>query len=76
MSSFTLNNRASAKGTYCQESLYVRVIHQRKFLTLTTSYLLYLHKWDNKKKCLNLNKTDSFRLNYFHQLEHKISLYK
>lgn len=76
MSSFTLNYRASTKGAHCEGSLYIRVIHERKSVTTTTSYRLYPHEWDSKKRSINFSNADSFRLKYLQEIEKKICLDK
>lgn len=74
MSSFTLNYRASTKGAHYEGSLYIRVIHQRKAVTITMPYRLYPHEWDNKKRCIIFDKADPSRLRYLYQIEHNILL--
>lgn len=76
MSSFTLNYRASTKGTHCEGSLYVRVIHERKSATLTMPYDLYPNEWDQLNRCINFDTADSSRLKYLHEVNHKIQLDK
>ena len=70
MSSFTLNYRASTKGTHCEGSLYVRVIHERKSATVTMPYRLYPQEWDPLNRCINFDRADSFRLKYLHEIQH------
>ena len=72
MSSFTLNYRASTKGTHCEGSLYVRVIHERKSATVTMPYRLYPQEWDPLNRCINFDRAHSFRLKYLHEIDNKI----
>lgn len=53
MTSIQFHLRRSSLGHEFEGSVFIRIIHQRKSLTVTTPFRLYPSEWDEKHHCIN-----------------------
>lgn len=73
MSSYSFHFRPSIKEGEQQGSLFLRIIHQRKSLSVTTPLRIYPDEWDARRRTLNLPCGDSPRMHYLLDTEDKMN---
>jgi len=69
MTSIQFHLRPSTRGREFEGSLFVRVIHGRKALNVTTSFRLYPSEWDERHYCLLYRPEGASRFLYLSGLE-------
>ncbi|MDH6304580.1 integrase [Parabacteroides sp. PF5-5] len=73
MATIAIFLRPSAKGAAFPGSVYIRVIHRRKVLTVTTPYRLYVGEWDvGKSRVVFPPGTEASRKAYLREAVEKI----
>jgi len=69
MTSIQFHLRPSSRGREFEGSLFVRVIHQRKALNVTTSFRLYPSEWNERHSCLVYHPEGASRFLYLSRVE-------
>jgi len=69
MASFQFHYRPSTRGKEYTGHLFIRVIHSRRSLSITTPFTLYPKEWDKRKKQIVYNIEDISRLFYLKSVE-------
>jgi len=73
MATVSLHFRASIRQGSHPGSLYLRIIHKRKALSVTTDYRLYKDEWDNEEQKIVFPSGDSPRMKHLLDTEDKIN---
>mgnify|MGYP003623664867 FL=1 len=76
MTSIQFHLRPSSRGREFEGSLFVRVIHKRKSLNVTTSFRLYSSEWDERHHSVIYRPENSSRFLYLSGVEKMMAVEK